>query len=157
MNYLTDDLMKKFLLITLSAFLALAQGARAQEGLQIDSLFNGSFVPKSRITESLVTGKELKPYNLDYFRSVRLQASDGEIRRIVSWLEGDALMAVEKDMDSENGELVYALMRFATNNGKNKYLGYQVKESSGGSKYVTVVYMTGKATTRDLKVIFKHR
>ena len=66
-------------------------------------------------------------------------------------------MAIEKDMDSENGELVYALMRFATNNGKNKYLGYQVKESSGGSKYVTVVYMTGKATTRDLKVIFKHR
>ena len=157
MNFLTDDLMKKFLLITLSAFLALAQGARAQEGLQIDSLFNGSFVPKSRIAESLVTGKELKPYNLDYFRSVRLQASEGEIRRIVSWLEGDALMAIEKDMDSENGELVYALMRFATNNGKNKYLGYQVKESSGGSKYVTVVYMTGKATTRDLKVIFKHR
>ena len=157
MNFLTDDLMKKFLLITLSAFLALAQGARAQEGLQIDSLFNGSFVPKSRITESLVTGKELKPYNLDYFRSVRLQASEGEIRRIVSLLEGDALMAIEKDMDSENGELVYALMRFATNNGKNKYLGYQVKESSGGSKYVTVVYMTGKATTRDLKVIFKHR
>ena len=157
MNFLTDDLMKKFLLITLSAFLALAQGARAQEGLQIDSLFNGSFVPKSRITESLVTGRELKPYNLDYFRSVRLQASEGEIRRIVSWLEGDALMAIEKDMDSENGELVYALKRFATNNGKNKYLGYQVKESSGGSKYVTVVYMTGKATTRDLKVIFKHR
>ena len=157
MNFLTDDLMKKFLLITLSAFLALAQGARAQEGLQIDSLFNGSFVPKSRITESLVTGKELKPYNLDYFRSVRLQASEGEIRRIVSWLEGDALMAIGKDMDSENGELVYALTRFATNNGKNKYLGYQVKESSGGSKYVTVVYMTGKATTRDLKVIFKHR
>ncbi len=66
--------------------------------------------------------KELKPYNLDYFRSVRLQASEGEIRRIVSWLEGDALMAIEKDMDSENGELVYALMRFATNNGKNKVI-----------------------------------
>ncbi|MBQ6254530.1 MAG: hypothetical protein IJK05_07780 [Bacteroidales bacterium] len=149
--------MKRFLLITLSALLALSFSARAQEGLQIDSLFNGGFVPKSRITESIVTGRELKPYNLDFFRSVRLQASDGEIRRIVSWLEGDALMAVEKEMDSEKGELVYALLRFASNNGKNRYLGYQVKESSEGSKYVTVVYMTGKATSRDLKVIFKHR
>ena len=149
--------MKKILLITLSAFLALSFSARAQEGLQIDSLFNGSLVPRSRVTESVVSGRELRPYNLDTFRSVRLQASDGEIRKIVSWLEGDSLLAVEKEMDSQDGELVYALMRFVSNNGKNKYVGFQVKESSGGGRYVTVVYMTGKATARDLKVIFKHR
>ena len=149
--------MKRFLLITLITLLALPFSARAQEGLQIDSLFNDGFVPKSRITESIVSGRELRPYNLDYFRSVRLQASDGEIRRIVSWIEGDALMAVEKEMDLENSEMVYALLRFGSNNGKNRYVGYQVKESSGGSKYVTVVYMTGKASARDLKIIFKHR
>ena len=157
MIFLTDDLMKRFLLITLITLLALPFSARAQEGLQIDSLFNDGFVPKSRITESIVSGRELRPYNLDYFRSVRLQASDGEIRRIVSWIEGDALMAVEKEMDLENSEMVYALLRFGSNNGKNRYVGYQVKESSGGSKYVTVVYMTGKASARDLKIIFKHR
>ena len=157
MNFLTDDFMKKILLITLSAFLALSFSARAQEGLQIDSLFNGSFVPQSRISESFVTGRELKPYNLDYFRSVRLQASDEEIHKIVSWLEGDSLLALEKDMDTENGELVYALMRFAEKSGKNRYVGYQVKEAAGGSKYVTVVYLTGKATARDLRVIFKQR
>ena len=148
--------MKKFLLITLSSFLALSFSARAQEGLQIDSLFNGGFVPKSRITESEVSGRELRPYNLDYFRSVRFQATDQEILKITSWLEGDALMSVGKEMDSEDGHLVYALLRFPADRNRNRYVGYQVKEASG-NKYVTVVYLTGKATTKELKVIFKQR
>jgi hypothetical protein len=148
--------MKKFLIITLGSFLVLASPAMAQAGLQIDSLFNGSLVPASRITEYEVSGKELKPYNLDYFRSVRFQATDQEIEKVISWLEGDALMAIGKEMDSENGCLVYALLHFPADRDRNKYVGYQVKEASG-NKYVTVVYMTGKATVGELRVIFKHR
>ena len=149
--------MKKFLIITLGSFLVLASPARAQAGLQIDSLFNGSLVPASRITESEVSGRELKPYNLDYFRSVRFQATEQEIKKITSWLEGDALMSVGKEMDSENGCLVYALLHFPADRDRNKYIGYQVKEAVSGNKYVTVVYMTGKATVGELRVIFKHR
>ena len=147
--------MKNLLLITLGAFLALVP-ARAQAGLQIDSLFSGAIVPASTVTESVVSGKELKPYNLDYFRSIRYTATDSEIDRVVSWLETDALIAVNKEMDSENGKLVYALLRFPADRDRNKYVGYQVKEVSD-SKFVTVVYLTGKATASDLKVIFKHR
>ena len=148
--------MTKLLLITLSAFLALAPNAGAQAGLQIDSLFNGAIVPSSKVTESVVSGKELKPYNLDYFRSIRFQATESEIDRIVSWLQADALLAVSKEMDSEDGRLVYALLRFTADRDRNKYLGYQVKEESD-RKFVTVVYLAGKATAADLKVIFKHR
>ena len=147
--------MKKLLLITLGAFLALVP-TRAQAGLQIDSLFNGAIVPASTVTESVVSGKELKPYNLDYFRSIRFKATDSEIDRVVSWLEADALIAVNKEMDSEDGKLVYALLRFPADRDRNKYVGYQIKELSD-SKFVTVVYLTGKATASDLKVIFKHR
>ena len=147
--------MKNLLLITLGAFLALVP-ARAQAGLQIDSLFSGAIVPASTVTESVVSGKELKPYNLDYFRSIRFKATDSEIDRVVSWLEADALIAVNKEMDSENGKLVYALLRFPADRDRNKYVGYQIKEESD-SKFVTVVYLTGKATASDLKVIFKHR
>ena len=147
--------MKNLLLITLGAFLALVP-SRAQAGLQIDSLFSGAIVPASTVTESVVSGKELKPYNLDYFRSIRFKATDSEIDRVVSWLEEDALIAVNKEMDSENGKLVYALLRFPADRDRNKYVGYQVKEVSD-SKFVTVVYLTGKATASDLKVIFKHR
>ena len=147
--------MKNLLLITLGALLALVP-ARAQAGLQIDSLFSGAIVPASTVTESVVSGKELKPYNLDYFRSIRFKATDSEIDRVVSWLEADALIAVNKEMDSENGKLVYALLRFPADRDRNKYVGYQIKEESD-SKFVTVVYLTGKATASDLKVIFKHR
>lgn len=147
--------MKNLLLIILGAFLALVP-AGAQAGLQIDSLFNGAIVPASTVTESVVSGKELKPYNLDYFRSIRFKATDAEIDRVVSWLEADALIAVNKEMDSENGKLVYALLRFPADRDRNRYVGYQVKEVSD-SRFVTVVYLTGKATASDLKVIFKHR
>ena len=147
--------MKNLLLITLGVFLTLVP-ARAQAGLQIDSLFSGAIVPAATVTESVVSGKELKPYNLDYFRSIRFKATDAEIDRVVSWLEADALIAVNKEMDSEDGKLVYALLHFPADRDRNKYVGYQVKEVSDG-KYVTVVYLTGKATASDLKVIFKHR
>ena len=60
------------------------------------------------------------------------------------------------EMDYEDGRLVYALLRFPADRNRNRYVGYQVKEASG-NKYVTVVYLTGKATTKELKVIFKHR
>ena len=149
MIFLTNDSMKRFLLITLGVLLALAP-ARAQAGLQIDSLFNGSLVPASKVTESVVSGRDLKAYNLDYFRSIRFKATEAEIDKVTTWLEGDALTAVSKEMDTEDGSLVYA------DRERNKYVGYQVKEASG-SKYVTVVYLTGKATASDLRVIFKHR
>ena len=148
--------MKKFVFITLGAFLALASTARAQAGLQIDSLFSGALVPASKVTESMVSGKELKPYNLDYFRSVRFQATEEEIDRVIAWIESDALTAVDKEMDSEEGRLTYALLRFPADRDRNRYVGYQIKEAAGQA-YVTVVYLTGKATAKDLRVIFKHR
>lgn len=147
---------KKFLLITFWAALALAQPAKAQAGLQIDSLFSGLFTPSGKVTESVVSGKEVKPYNLDYFRSIRFPATEAEIGKVVSWIESDSLLASEKEFDSEGGKLTYALLSFPPEKGRNRYLGFQVKEA-GRQRYVTVVYLKGKATTRDLKVIFKKR
>ena len=148
--------MNRFLVITVGVFLALATSARAQEGLQIDSLFSGAFVPEAKVTESVVSGKELKPYNLDYFRSIRFQATDPEIARIAAWIEVDALSASSKEMDHEDGEVTYALLSYPDVKNKHKYIGFQVKEAAG-QRFVTVVYLTGKATTSDLRVIFKHR
>ena len=142
-------------MITLGTFLALAP-AGAQAGLQIDSLFSGAFVPAAKVTESVVSGKELKPYNLDYFRSMRFLASQQEIGRVVAWIESDALTALNKEMDSEEGELTYALLSFPADKGKHRYVGFQIKEAAG-NRFVTVVYLSGKATAFDLKVIFKHR
>ena len=95
--------MKRFLLITLGVLLALAP-ARAQAGLQIDSLFNGSLVPASRVTESVVSGRDLKSYNLDYFRSIRFKATEAEISKVTdSGKETiiDTRTEKEKQLDSD--------------------------------------------------------
>lgn len=145
---------KVFLIVALCLFALMP--AYAQKGLQIDSLFNGKLVNVSTMTESIVSGKKLNPYNLDYFRSVRFVADDGKIAKVATLIRNDSMIAEEKDMESEGGRLVYALLKFPRKMDKNRYVGYQVKRI-GGSDYVTVVYMEGAATVEDLKVIFKHR
>lgn len=127
-----------------------------QTGLQIDSLFSWEFVPAAKITVSVVSGKKLKPYNLDYFRSVRFLATEAEKDKVISWIESDARRAEDKEMESEGGKLTYALLCFPAGNSRNRYIGYQVKAAVEGD-YVTVVYLSGKATAQDLRVIFKHR
>ena len=145
---------KVFLIVALCLLVLLP--ANAQKGLQIDSLFKGKLVNMSLVTESMVSGKKLSPYNLDYFRSVRFVANDKQIAKVSAWIQDDAMIADDKELESANGRLIYALLRFPQLGSKNKYVGYQVKRN-GGRDYVTVVYMEGTATVEDLKVIFKHR
>lgn len=147
--------MRKLLLVVALCLGALLP-AHAQKGLQIDNLFSGKLVDMSMVSESIVSGKKLVPYNLDYFRSVRFMADEKQVSKVTKWIREDAQMAEEQDMESENGRLVYALLKFPRRMEKNRYVGYQIKRISG-KDYVTVVYMEGAATVEDLKVIFKHR
>lgn len=147
--------MKRIFLIAVIGFASLLT-CRAQSGLQIDSLFNGFLVPKSQLTESIVSGKKLKAYNLDYFRSIRFQASAQEEEKVISWVVSDSRRASDKEMDSDKGRLVYALLRFPGDGKKNRYVGYQIKKIEG-KDFVTVVYLAGDATAEDLRVIFKQR
>ena len=147
--------MRKLLLI-FALCLGVLLPAHAQKGLQIDNLFSGKLVDMSMVSESIVSGKKLVPYNLDYFRSVRFMADEKQVSKVTKWIREDAQMAEEQDMESENGRLVYALLKFPRRMEKNRYVGYQIKRISG-KDYVTVVYMEGAATVEDLKVIFKHR
>ena len=147
--------MRKLLLI-FALCLGVLLPAHAQKGLQIDNLFSGKLVDMSMVSESIVSGKKLVPYNLDYFRSVRFMADEKQVSKVTKWIREDAQMAEEQDMESENGRLVYALLKFPRRMEKNRYVGYQIKRISG-KDYVTVVYMEGAATVEDRKVIFKHR
>ena len=147
--------MRKLLLIT-ALFLGVLLSAKAQKGLQIDTLFSGKLVDMSMVTESIVSGKKLIPYKLDYFRSVRFMADEKQISKVAQWIKNDAQMSEEQDMESENGRLVYALLKLPRRMEKNRYVGYQVKRING-KDYVTVVYLEGAATVKDLKVIFKQR
>lgn len=149
-------MMKRKLLIVIALSLMALLPVHAQKGLQIDSLFRGKLVDMSLVSESVVSGRKLSPYNLDYFRSVRFVANDRQIAKVSVWIQDDAMIADDKELESANGRLIYALLRFPQLGSKNKYVGYQVKRN-GGRDYVTVVYMEGTATVEDLKVIFKYR
>jgi hypothetical protein len=147
--------MKSFLL-TMTLILLAAVPSWAQKGLLIDNLFNGSMVPQAKLTTTIVSGSKLKPYRLDTFRSMRFQASESEIAQISQWLKEDAKKASDADIEYEDGNVTYALLRFTDPSSRNKYVGCQQKVVDG-RKVLTVVFMSGKASPEDLVVIFKKR
>lgn len=174
--------------VLLTAFLCLLTlfAAHAQKGLQIDSLFSGSILDvsdMSRISMSEVSGSDLKPYNLKYFRSISFKAGSQAIDRVASLVEADSRNALDRKIDYFGGQMYYALLRLrADGSGENEYIGFQIKgigkekvtqDSAGNTvvgyeldenargpfrqAYVTVVYLRGKATMNDLKKMFKQR
>ena len=146
--------MKKLLLMVSLALLAVAP-ALAQKNLQIDSLFSKA-VPIAGYEESLVKGSALKDYNLSYFRSIRFPADKELMDRIAAWINADAQNATSKDIQEEDGRLTYALLQFDGDKSRKRYVGHQIRRS-GGKDYVTVVYMEGRASVKDLHSFFKKR
>lgn len=157
---------------------------RAQENLHIDSLFREMSGGKD-VFERIVTGSELKPYRLKYFRSISFRADSKAIARIARLIEADAVEGGAEDtsIDYVGGQLNYAIVRIpAKGLRENIFVCFQadkIKEevtAYGGSAgattgyvidkkakppfrhaYVTVVYLRGKATMDDLRKIFKQR
>lgn len=181
-------MMGRKVFLTVALCLLALLPARAQKGLQIDSLFSfsGSIVDlsdMSGMTMSEVSGAELKPYNLKYFRSISFKAGAGTIDRVASLVEADSRNAVDRKIDYCGGQMCYALLRLrAGSSEENEYVGFQIKgigkekvtQGSDGKTvvgyeldedargpferaYVTVVYLRGKATMSDLKRMFKQR
>lgn len=146
--------MKKFFICIALSFLGLVS-ALAQEGFKTDSVFN--WHPRSQVTMSVVKGKELKAYKLEYFKSIRFKATDEEITHVLRWLDEDSAMSIDDDKVSTDGRLVYRLMRFSGQKPSTyQYIGFQRKRIDDES-FITVVYMRGEATPSDLNKIFKHR
>lgn len=156
--------------------------SKAQTGLQIDSLFL-KFTGEQDVAEYVVTGSELKPYNLKYFRSISFKASAKTIAWIDKLIKADAENAADTKIDYQSGQLSYALVRIPVKGSReNQYIGFQVKgikdevTTFGGSTgvvtgyilnekakgpfksaYITVVYLRGKASMNDLNNMFKKR
>lgn len=173
---------RKTLLIVALCFLSFLP-ARAQEGLQIDSLFR-EMSGGQDVAESIVTGSELRPYRLKYFRSISFKANAKMISRIARLIEADAVNGAEDTkIDYVGGQLNYAILRIPSKGTReNVYVCFQAKKITdevitfGGptgvvtgyvldekakgpfkKAYVTVVYLRGKATMDDLNYMFKKR
>lgn len=146
--------MKRFLLMASLVLLAILP-ARAQTDLRIGALFDKS-VPIPGYEESLVKGARLKDYNLSAFRSIRFPSDRTLQDCIASWIREDAKDATYTDIQEGNGTLTYALLQFDGDKSKKRYVGYQLRHKDG-KEYITVVYMEGKASVKDLHSFFKKR
>ena len=175
--------MKRKTLLIVALCLLSFLPARAQEGLQIDSLFR-ELSGGQDVAESIVTGSELRPYRLKYFRSISFKANAKMISRIARLIEADAVNGAEDTkIDYVGGQLNYAILRIPSKGTReNVYVCFQAKKITdevitfGGptgvvtgyvldekakgpfkKAYVTVVYLRGKATMDDLNYMFKKR
>lgn len=175
--------MKRKTLLIVALCLLSFLPARAQEGLQIDSLFR-EMSGGQDVAESIVTGSELRPYRLKYFRSISFKANAKMIARIARLIEADAVNGAEDTkIDYVGGQLNYAILRIPSKGTReNVYVCFQAKKITdevitfGGptgvvtgyvldekakgpfkKAYVTVVYLRGKATMDDLNYMFKKR
>jgi len=148
--------MKKLLItLTLALSAILPSMGQNRTGYQVDSLFFGHY-DAAKVT--VVKGEKLGDYNLEEFQSVRFPALDEDLNRASFYIREDMKRATNIEKDEQNGFVTYALLTFGgSNDSKREYIGYQVKEDASGKKTITVVYMYGKATRRDLDRIFKKR
>lgn len=153
--------MKRMILIAIGLFATLT--VLAQSGFQVNPVFDGKLVPKSRMEETFIEGSQLSPYKLRVFRSVKFTVTESEFSEIQTRLLEDARGAADRQTDYAGGKLCYAVLRFpvkvrSTRNDTSlvdgsKYLCLQAARKGDGYQ-VTLVYMSGDATLEDLKTIF---
>lgn len=153
--------MKRMLLVAIGLFATLT--LLAQSGFQVNPVFDGKLIPKSRMEETFIEGSQLSPYKLRVFRSVKFTVTESEFSEIQTRLLEDARGAADRQTDYAGGKLCYAVLRYpvkvrSTRNDislvdGSKYLCLQAARKGDGYQ-VTLVYMSGDATLDDLKTIF---
>jgi len=137
--------MKKFfiMLLLLTAWTA----GRAQTGLQIDQLFQGRIIPQERMVETRVRGKSLEKYQLTYYRSVRLNATDEEAGYLRQLLGQDTERSIDWRTSRKNPhswDTWTCKMQMPSAGNKNRFLCYQEEwDKEHEQCKLTFIYMEG--------------
>ena len=123
--------MKHRILLTIALGL-LAFAAHAQQGLSVNSLFQGKVVPRENMVEVRVKGRAISKYGLEFYRSVRFNATDGKT-------------ATGPEQTKRNGT-VTLIMTLPRQGDLYRYLCYLTLRK-GRTAVLTVVYMEGKVAS----------
>ena len=119
----------------------------AQTGLSINALFEGRIIPQERMVETRVRGKSLEKYQLTYYRSLRMSASDEEAGQLRQLLGQDAERSIDMRTSRKNPhrwDTWTCKLQLQPNGGKNRYLCYQEQWNKKHDQCdVTVIYMEG--------------
>lgn len=141
--------MKRILLLILCLFLPFGWVLWGQQPFASEKVFNGDFVDRDTMVETIISGKQLAAYHLYSFHSVKFPASPELAKEVADLVVADSAKASEKETVFVGGQLTYAVLVFHSDPGDTEYICFQ----SDGSM-ITLVYMMGTATLDDLKTIF---
>jgi hypothetical protein len=145
--------MKKILLCIMTLLL-LAGTASAQKGLHSYPVFRGKVVPTRHMVVTEVRGGNMATYKLDYYRGVTFQTDVATAGLVAGMVQADAAEALSAETETADDLLTYALVELAPMGKIHRYLCYQVKPA-GPAKVVTLLYLEGSATLKDLQSMFE--
>ena len=145
----------KHRVIFLIIALITATSAFAQEGMAVNKLFTSDYKQRPSVNEVEISGMVLKSYGVTKFRSITA-INDAEVADIMRrCVAADAPKAIGSEVKKVGGVINYALYTFSEKEGKYRYVFYRNRKNGDGKKEVTVLYVEGTATLKELKDLFK--
>lgn len=143
--------MKRLLSIVCLALL-FALSASAQEGLQINGIFNAGYRTRKDATEVLLRGDRLREYGLKYFRSLTFNPTYTELAAVERRVKADAAGAVDSESATMGKHLYYGIFQLKPRGRVQRYIFYRNNGlGKSGKRGVTLIYMEGKTTLAELK------
>lgn len=142
--------MKRYLLLIAVCLCALCGTAQVAQGLNIASALNGLYSDAPYATETIVSGKQLQPYNLKSYHSLTV-TDPAAIENLQRMVKADRDAALEKEEKTVGGRLNYAFYEFRP--GKNT-LNRFVFFFSNKSKAI-LIYMEGHTDVQTIKKLIK--
>ena len=156
--------MKRSLIIIMTCLLTY-MATVAQQGLNINRLFNEKLITEDWVTQELngkteiiVTGKKAKELGLATYHSLSLNSSKKQEREsIESLVLKDGAQAVDKEVEYRNGQLYYGFFTLKPNKRNQMYIFYlnQNLARKAPKNIVTLIYMEGKKSPEEVKKLIR--
>ena len=147
--------MKRIIIITLTCLLT-TLATVAQDGLNINRLFDGRYKKAAGATEIIVTGSQAREIGLTVYHSVSVtDKTQAEI--IENLVVKDGAQAVDKEAEYRNGQLYYGFYTMQKHKHKNRYIFFlnQNLARKSPKNVVTLIYMEGEASAEKIKKLIR--
>lgn len=147
--------MKKRLIIIITAIITVLS-CSAQNGLEINSLFDGTFRDNPAVDETVINrSNRLKQYNLNIYRGITVTDCPEITDKIEKLVIIDGEKALEREVLYKNGKLNYGFYILKPVNKHNRYIFYLNQHPTGGNKTL-LIYLEGKAPKDKIAEMFRY-
>ena len=130
--------------------------AMAQNGLNINRLFDGRYKKAAGATEIIVTGIQAREIGLTVYHSISVtDKTQAEI--IENLVVKDGAQAVDKEVEYRSGQLYYGFYTMKKSKRDNRYIFYlnQNLARKSPKNIVTLIYMEGLASPDEIKKLIR--